>query len=105
MVSDIECIAQKVILLKKGKLLRFDTPAELIGEIEGKVGEFTGSFEEVNKMKERFGKGQTMQRKEGFVFRAAEEDLPREFKPVTNVNLEDVYLYYADGRAGDILTK
>lgn len=104
-VSDIECIAQKVILLKKGKLLRFDTPAELIGEIEGKVGEFTGSFEEVNKMKERFGKGQTMQRKEGFVFRAAEEDLPREFKPVTNVNLEDVYLYYADGRAGDILTK
>lgn len=100
-VSDIECIAQKVILLKKGKLLRFDTPAELIGEIEGKVGEFTGSFEEVNKMKERFGKGQTMQRKEGFVFRAAEEDLPREFKPVTNVNLEDVYLYYADGRAGE----
>lgn len=100
-VSDIECIAHKVILLKKGKLLRFDTPAELIGEIEGKVGEFTGSFEEVNKMKERFGKGQTMQRKEGFVFRAAEEDLPREFKPVTNVNLEDVYLYYADGRAGE----
>lgn len=97
-VSDIECIAQKVILLKKGKLLRFDTPAELIGEIEGKVGEFTGSFEEVNKMKDRFGKGQTMQRKEGFVFRAAEEDLPPEFKPVGNVNLEDVYLFYAEGR-------
>lgn len=97
-VSDIECIAQKVILLKKGKLLRFDTPAGLIGEIEGKVGEFTGNFEEVNKMKERFGKGQTMQRKEGFVFRAAEEDLPNEFKPVTNVNLEDVYLFYAEGR-------
>lgn len=97
-VSDIECIAQKVILLKRGKLLRFDIPAELIGEIEGRVGEFTGSFEEVNKMKERFGKGQTMQRKEGFVFRAAEDDLPSEFKPVVNVNLEDVYLFYAEGR-------
>lgn len=32
-VSDIECIAQKVILLKGGKLLRFASPSELINEI------------------------------------------------------------------------
>lgn len=32
-ISDIECIAQKVILLKSGKLLRFASPAELINEI------------------------------------------------------------------------
>ncbi len=97
-VSDIECIAHKVILLKKGKLLRFGTPSELIDEIAGFVGEFHGSFEEVNAMKERWGKGQMMQRRDGFVLRAAEKNLPDEFTPAQNVNLEDVYLFYAEGR-------
>lgn len=97
-VSDIECIAHKVILLKKGKLLRFGTPAELIAEIADKVGEFHGDLEEVNTMKKRFGKGQMMQRRDGFVLRAAEKELPPEFVPAENVDLEDVYLYYAEGR-------
>ncbi|MGN0552950.1 MAG: ATP-binding cassette domain-containing protein, partial [Oscillospiraceae bacterium] len=97
-VSDIECIAQKVILLKKGRLLRFGTPMDLIDEISDKVGEFHGSFDEVNAMKERFGKGQMMQRRDGFVLRAAEKDLPPEFVPAENIDLEDVYLFYAEGR-------
>ncbi|MGN0598386.1 MAG: ATP-binding cassette domain-containing protein [Oscillospiraceae bacterium] len=97
-VSDIECIAQKVILLKKGRLLRFGTPMELIDEISDKVGEFHGSFDEVNAMKERFGKGQMMQRRDGFVLRAAEKDLPPEFVSAENIDLEDVYLFYAEGR-------
>ncbi len=97
-VSDIECIAQKVILLKKGKLLRFGTPVELIDEIADSVGEFHGSFDEVKAMNGRYGKGQMMQRRDGFVLRAAEKDLPHEFIPAENLNLEDVYLFYAEGR-------
>ncbi len=97
-VSDIECIAQKVILLKKGKLLRFGTPMELIDEIADSVGEFHGSFDEVKAMNGRYGKGQMMQRRDGFVLRTAEKDLPPEFIPAENVNLEDVYLFYAEGR-------
>ncbi len=97
-VDDIECIAEKVILMKKGKLLRFAPPEELMDEISGKVGEFYGSFSEVNSLKERFGKGQTIRRKGGFVFRAAEDGLPECFKRVSDITLEDVYLYYAEGR-------
>lgn len=97
-VSDIECIAQKVILLKKGKLLRFGSPAELISEIADNVGEFHGSFEEVSKMKNRYEKGQMMQRSDGFVLRTAEENLPSEFIRAENPGLEDVYLFYAEGR-------
>ncbi len=97
-VSDIECIAQKVILLKKGKLLRFGTPVELIDEIADSVGEFHGTFDEVKAMNGRYGKGQMMQRRDGFVLRTAEKDLPHEFIPAENVNLEDVYLFYAEGR-------
>ncbi|MGN0695678.1 MAG: ABC transporter ATP-binding protein [Oscillospiraceae bacterium] len=98
-VSDIECIARKVILLKKGRLLQFEEPAVLIGGIEDKVGEYHGSFEEVSRMKERFGKGQMMQRRDGFVLRIAEEVLPEGFVPADNADLEDVYLYYAEGRS------
>ncbi|MCR4597536.1 MAG: ATP-binding cassette domain-containing protein [Acetatifactor sp.] len=97
-VSDIECIAEKVILMKKGELLRFGSPIELMEEIQGKVCEFTGTFEEVSHWKEIFGKGQIMRRRAGFVFRAAEEELPKEFVPVDDVTLEDVYLFYAEGR-------
>lgn len=97
-VSDIECIAQKVILLKKGVLLRFGSPSELISEIADNVGEFHGSFEEVSKMKSRYEKGQMMQRSDGFVLRTAEEGLPPEFIRAENPGLEDVYLFYAEGR-------
>ena len=97
-VDDIECIAHKVILMKKGKLLRFATPGELIGEISGKVGEFCGTFEEVNSLKEKYGKGQTIRREEGFIFRVAEENLPENFRRVSDISLEDVYLFYAEGR-------
>lgn len=97
-VSDIECIAQKVILLKKGVLLRFGSPAELISEIAENVGEFHGSFEEVSAMKNRYEKGQMMQRSDGFVLRCAEEDLPPEFIRAHDPGLEDVYLFYAEGR-------
>lgn len=97
-VDDIECIAHKVILMKKGHLLRFASPVELINEIDGKVGECCGTFEEVNRLKEKCGKGQTIRRGEGFIFRAAEENLPEDFVKVTNITLEDVYLFYAEGR-------
>ncbi|MCQ2460361.1 MAG: ATP-binding cassette domain-containing protein, partial [Ruminococcus sp.] len=98
-VDDIECIAEKVILMKKGIVLRFSSPSELMNEICGKVGEFCGTFEEVNALKEKYGKGQTIRRGNGFIFRAAEDDLPDSFKRVDNITLEDVYLYYAEGRA------
>lgn len=98
-VDDIECIANKVILMKKGKLLRFDSPSALMDEIAGKVGEYHGTFEEVCRLKEKYGKGQTIRRREGFIFRAAEKNLPESFERVSDITLEDVYLFYAEGRA------
>ena len=57
------------------------------------------SDEEVCRLKEKYGKGQTIRRREGFIFRAAEENLPESFERVSNITLEDVYLFYAEGRA------
>lgn len=97
-VSDIECIAEKVILMKKGQVLRFDSPIALMDEIAGKVREYHGTFDEVNGLKEVYGKGQVLRRRKGFVLRVAQDDLPESFSPVDDITLEDVYLYYAEGR-------
>lgn len=97
-VSDIECIAEKVILMKKGKILRFASPTELMEEIADKVGEYHGTFEEVNKWKETYPKGEVLRRSSGYVLRAAADELPECFVRVADISLEDVYLYYAEGR-------
>ena len=97
-MSDIECIAQRVIFLKKGKLIRFSTPRELTDEIRENVGEFFGNAGEISELKERFGKGQIIRHDDGFIFRIAEEEIPDNFLPAANINLEDVYLFYAEGR-------
>lgn len=97
-VSDIECVAEKVILMKKGEVLRFDSPTCLMEEISGKVREFQGTFEEVNALKETYGKGQIQRRQTGFVLRVAQDNLAEDFKPVEDITLEDVYLFYAEGR-------
>ena len=97
-VSDIECIAEKVILMNKGNILKFASPTELMADIDGKVGEYASDFEEINNLKEKYGKGQVMRRRSGFVLRIAQEELPESFTRVHDITLEDVYLFYADGR-------
>lgn len=97
-MSDIECIAQRVIFLKKGQLIRFSTPRELTDEIRESVGEFFGNAYEISELKKRFGKGQIIRQDDGFIFRIAEEEIPDNFSPAANITLEDVYLFYAEGR-------
>lgn len=95
-VSDIECIANKVLILSKGRLLETLPPIELISKLEGKVGEYCAGFEEVSKMQSQLGLGQIGQRKEGFVLRVVADTLPDGFCAVNDINLEDVYLYYSN---------
>lgn len=97
-MSDIECIAQRVIFLKKGQLIRFSTPRELTDEIRENVGEFFGNADEISELKKCFGKGQIIRQDDGFIFRIAEEEIPDNFSPAANITLEDVYLFYAEGR-------
>ena len=98
-VSDIECVAEKVIVMKKGEILRYSTPIDLMAEIDGKVGEKDGTFEELNTIKDEVGKGQILRRRSGYVLRLADEKLPDDFRRVHDITLEDVYLFYSEGRA------
>ena len=95
-VSDIECVAEKVIVMKKGEVIKYASPTDLMVEIEGKVGECEGEFDELNTLKDSLNKGQIMRRASGYVLRLADRNLPEDFEKVDDITLEDVYLYYSE---------
>lgn len=96
-VSDIECIANKVLLLKKGSLIRMESPAELIASVREKVGEIPCEKKELQKLQEKYVTGNTIQRQEGLFFRVVGDALPPEANVIwDNLTLEDVYMYYLE---------
>lgn len=94
-VSDIECIAKDVILIRDGKICRKGTPVELIESIQGKVGELPCDLESLEKLQEQYCTGNVYQRREGLRVRIVGNRLPEGCLPVNDsIDLEDVYMYY-----------
>jgi len=94
-VSDIECIADKVLLIKKGKIVATGTPGELIESMHDKVVEITCTLDDISDLQEKYKVGNIKQRSNGLALRIVGDELPEEFERVnSNIDLEDVYLYY-----------
>ena len=94
-VSDIECIADKVMLVKKGELVIVGTPEELIDSMHDKVAEITCTLDQISLLQEQYKVGNIRQRSNGLSLRIVGDELPEEFERVnSNIDLEDVYLYY-----------
>lgn len=92
-VDDIEGISRQVLLLNRGHLVSFDSPAEMIARLDGHVGEAYGSYEEMIGLKERYVGGKLLQSSKGYGLRVVAEHLPEEFRPVeSGITLEDAYL-------------
>lgn len=51
-VSDIECIADKVLLLKDGEIIATGTSSQLIENMQGKVGEVVCTLSDVADLQE-----------------------------------------------------
>ena len=97
-VSDIACIAKQVLLIRGGKVIAFDTPQNLLANAEGKIGEFSGTYEEIRVLQVKYPNGEIAQHRDGFVLRIAEDPLPENCKPVReNLTLEDVCHLYLKG--------
>ena len=75
-VSDIEFIADYVLLLKKGEIIAMGTPVELIEKMHGKVAEITCTLDEVGKLQEKYHIGNIRQRKNGIALRLVGDELP-----------------------------
>lgn len=96
-VSDIECIADKVLIMKKGRMVAFDSPQGLIQKMHNKVSEITCLPNEVTEIQKTYRVGNIRQRKDGLNLRIVGDNLPKEFECINDrIDLEDVYLYYVE---------
>lgn len=106
-VSDVECIANQVLLMNNGAIVASGTPSELITSLQGKVAEKICTMEEVESYQSHFGYGKLMQHQQGQLLRLVGDCLPLEFTPSGwGIGLEEVYLYYCVqrkcGHASDV---
>lgn len=94
-VSDIECIADEVLLLKKGDLIKKDTPENLMKSVSDKVFEIRGQKEALLLMQHNAGIGNIIHDLNGISLRIVTDEPKENYIPLTtNISLEDVYLYY-----------
>ena len=93
-VSDIEAIANRVILLKKGSILAVKRPADLLGRMEGKVWSVTVGTEHEPEFVQKFSCSNIIHMDGKSVIRLISEQRPWADAIPQPPNMEDMYLYY-----------
>lgn len=91
-VSDIEAIADEVLLMRKGKLVSQGTVAELTKKAEGKVWELAVSPTEAKVWQEKAAVANLRHEGEQVVLRILSDDRPAEQAVPCDATLEDLYL-------------
>ena len=86
-VSDVECIAREILLLKQG--------------IEGKVWNVTAGAEDAALLTDMYCVSNMKQEDGQFTLRIVEDGCPIKTAQPVQPNLEDVFLYYCRGERHD----
>lgn len=93
-VSDIEAIADEVLLMKKGRFVLQGTVPELIEKAKGKVWELTVLPEETRKWQEKATVANLRHEGKQVVLRIISDTMPTPEAVTCEATLEDLYLYY-----------
>lgn len=93
-VSDVECAAKEVILLKEGKLLHKASPLSLQTAMTGKVWSLRVDEAEMEQYTERYVIANAAAEDGKYSLRIISDDKPHETAISESPRLEDVYLYY-----------
>ncbi|MBD5101444.1 MAG: ABC transporter ATP-binding protein [Subdoligranulum sp.] len=93
-VSDIEAIADEVLLMKKGQFVLQGTVPELIRKANGKVWEVTVSSAEAKKWQAKATVANLRHEGNQAVLRVISDHKPGETAVPCEAALEDLYLYY-----------
>lgn len=93
-VSDIEAIADEVLLMKKGKFVLQGSVPDLTKKAEGKVWELTVPQEETRKWQAKGTVANLKHEGQQVVLRIISDYKPSEIAVPCEATLEDLYLYY-----------
>lgn len=92
-VSDIEYIADEILVMKQGKLIRCGKPQTLLKDLEGKVWECLVPFEAVAEMERHFTVGNLKNEEQGCLLWIVSDICPVKGAKEAQPSLEDIYLY------------
>ena len=93
-VPDIEFIANKIILLHEGSLLKYDTPAALCDELAGKVWALELQETDVPTELVHHTISNMAREGDGIRLRIISEEKPHPMAIAVPANLEEVFLYH-----------
>ena len=99
-VSDVESIAEKIVLMKSGRLLHFGSPMEITSEIEGQVWEYAVPTAKAEEYAASLNISNLRQENGHTVLRVISRNSPSPEAVSVAPNLEDLYLYYFKGEDG-----
>lgn len=96
-ISDMEFIAGKVIIMRNGSILKIDTTEKLLQEMEGKVWIAVVSHSELNWLKRQYTIGNIIQRSNDIEVRIVGDQQPSFPCEAAKPILEDAFSYYFGG--------
>lgn len=97
-VSDVEFIAEEILMMKSGKILHFGKTQEITSEIDGYVWECTVPASRAGQYKERLNISNLRNTENNVtVLRIISQDQPVADAVKVRPNLEDLYLFYFKG--------
>lgn len=102
-VSDVEFIADKILLMKEGRLIRTGNLEEILRPVTGKVWEFQVSSGEAENCQARYAVSNLRNVEGGVRVRVVSDHKPDPEAREAEPSLEDCYLYYfEEGRKGRV---
>lgn len=97
-VSDVEFIAEEIIMMKAGTVLHFGKPQEITAEIDGQVWECKIPTDSVERYNETLNISNLRNLENNItILRTISREQPMENAIVVQPTLEDLYLYYFKG--------
>ena len=93
-VSDLEAVANEIILLRKGVVLEMQKPSALMERLNGQVWIVTVPAAEEAALTKQYACSNVLHTDGKSVIRLLSESAPRPYAVPTAPNMEDMYLYY-----------
>ncbi len=93
-VSDVEYIADRILLMKQGELIRQGNLSQITEKLRGCVWECTAPAGQARELNERYAVTNLRNCGDKVSLRIVAEEKPAEDALPAEPNLEDVYLYY-----------
>jgi ABC-type multidrug transport system ATPase subunit len=96
--ADIECVANSVIIMKSGKVLKKESPATLVEQVRSHIREIVCAHEEIEKYQETYKVGNIIQRNDEVLLHVIEKEPVGEVfaQAPAMVTMDDVYLYFCE---------